>query len=30
VQNIIDNYKKAYKDGGNVNAFNYTVGGLWI
>jgi hypothetical protein len=28
VQNIIDNYKKAYKDGGNVNAFNYTVGGL--
>ena len=29
VQNIIDNYKKKYKEGGNINNFNYTIGGLW-
>ena len=28
VQNIIDNYKKKYKEGGNINNFNYTIGGL--
>jgi hypothetical protein len=28
VQNIIDNYKKNYKNGGNINTFNYTIGGL--
>jgi hypothetical protein len=28
VQNIIDNYKKNYKDGGNVTNFTYTIGGL--
>jgi hypothetical protein len=28
VQNIIDNYKKRYENGGNTNAFNYTIGGL--
>jgi hypothetical protein len=28
VQNIIDNYKKRYENGGNANNFNYSIGGL--
>ena len=28
VQNIIDNYKKRYENGGNANTFSYSIGGL--